>query len=224
MKTHKFVRKPLYVDAVRISETNMEEVAQWCSGTIETDDKGQRFVKVEVYRALNDRQTQGFVGDWVLFAGSGYKVYTPKAFDRSFDKVKYLTKEQADTAGIKPPHEPRPAYEAKTPDPRKLASKKPRPGMAAKVSEMLSPESVARLESLTEAAQEESTTPEVESYEDVAEAAAQIPGIEFSVQAPPPPADLDESIDLTRVDEEAEKDAAAQAVIEEFEKLQQLES
>lgn len=104
MKTHKFARKPFYVDAVRVSDANMEEVAEWCKGTIEKSEEGT-FIKVEVHRPLTERQTQAFVGDWVLFAGSGFKVYTPKAFDKSFEKVKTLTKEQADAAGIKVPHE-----------------------------------------------------------------------------------------------------------------------
>lgn len=106
MKTHKFARKPFYVDAVRVSESNMEEVAKWCDGKIETNDDGTH-IKVEVYRPFSDRQTQAYVGDWVLFAGSGFKVYTSKAFDKQFEKVKTLTKQQADEAGIKPPHEPR---------------------------------------------------------------------------------------------------------------------
>ncbi len=109
MKTHKFARKPFYVDAVRVSEANIAEVAEWCGGSVEkTEDDGQSYVKVQVHRPLNERQSQAFIGDWVLFAGTGYKVYTPKAFDKSFEKVKTLTKAQADEAGIKVPHEPRP--------------------------------------------------------------------------------------------------------------------
>lgn len=105
LKTHKFARKPFYVDAVRVSENNIEEVAEWCKGKVETNEDGQKFIRVEVNRPLNERQTQAFIGDWVLFAGTGFKVYMPKAFDRSFEKVKHLSKEQADLAGIKPPHE-----------------------------------------------------------------------------------------------------------------------
>lgn len=107
MKTHKFARKPFYVDAARVSEDNIEEVAAWCDGTVETDNEGALHVKVKVHRPLTERQTRAYIGDWVLFAGIGFKVYTPKAFDKSFEKVKHLTKEQADEAGIKVPHEPR---------------------------------------------------------------------------------------------------------------------
>lgn len=106
MKTHKFARKPFYVDAVRVSEANIHEVAQWCDGEVLTDESEGAYIKVRVHRPLTERQTKAFVGDWVLFAGSGYKVYTPKAFDKSFEKVKTLSKAQADEAGIKVPHEP----------------------------------------------------------------------------------------------------------------------
>lgn len=107
MKTHKFARKPFYVDAVRVSEANIEEVAAWCEGQVQETDDEQIYISVKVHRPLTERQTQAFVGDWVLFAGSGFKVYTPKAFDKSFEKVRTLTKAQADEAGIKVPHEPR---------------------------------------------------------------------------------------------------------------------
>lgn len=105
MKTHKFARKPFYVDAVRVSEENIEEVAAWCQGEVLTDAEEGRYIKVRVHRPQTDRQTKAFIGDWVLYSGTGFKVYTPKAFDKSFEKVKTLTKAQADEAGIRPPIE-----------------------------------------------------------------------------------------------------------------------
>lgn len=117
LKTHKFARKPFYVDAVRVSETNIDEVAEWCGGTVVPEHEEGKHVSVEVHRPMNERQTMAFIGDWVLFAGSGYKVYTPKAFDKSFEKVKTLTKAQADEAGITVPHEPRPKKKHQRPVP-----------------------------------------------------------------------------------------------------------
>lgn len=104
MKTNKFARKPFYVDAVRVSEANIEEVAEWCGGIIKEGPAG-KFIQVKVHRPLTERQTQAYLGDWVLYAGTGFKVYVPKAFDKSFEKVKTLTKAQADEAGITVPHE-----------------------------------------------------------------------------------------------------------------------
>lgn len=84
METQKYVRKPFYVDAVRVTKSNMREVAQWCNGRIRTVDD-QKFIKVRVYGARDERQSQAFVGDWVLIAPNGYKVYRPAAFDKTFD-------------------------------------------------------------------------------------------------------------------------------------------
>jgi hypothetical protein len=84
MQTSKFTRKPFEVDAVQVTAQNIDEVAKWCQGEVSTDTDGNKYVKVRVLRVLNERQTQAFIGDWVLYAGTGYKVYTAKAFSKSF--------------------------------------------------------------------------------------------------------------------------------------------
>ena len=83
-----FERLPFTVEAIRLTPENMTAVAKWCGGQIRTSGKRgiQKYIKVDVKRALTDRQTMAYVGDWVLRAGSGFKVYTPKAFDASFKK------------------------------------------------------------------------------------------------------------------------------------------
>jgi hypothetical protein len=83
-----FERLPFTVEAIRLTPENLTAVAEWCGGQVRTSGKRgiQKYIKVDVKRALNDRQTMAYVGDWVLRAGSGFKVYTPKAFDASFKK------------------------------------------------------------------------------------------------------------------------------------------
>lgn len=78
-----YVRKPFAVEAVRVTETNIEEVAKWAQGTLMEDSRP--FIKVRVARALNERQTKAYPGDWVLYAGTGFKVYTNKAFWKTFE-------------------------------------------------------------------------------------------------------------------------------------------
>lgn len=94
MQPKKYVRKPFEVNAVQVTEENFEEVAVWCGGTIVTtrspqDDKaaGERYIKVEVSRPLNERQTKAYVGDWLLEAARGFKVYTDGPFARNFALV-----------------------------------------------------------------------------------------------------------------------------------------
>lgn len=90
--TH-FVRKPFYVDGVRVTKENMEAVAEWCKGLMKvTEPKiaGKRpspFIEVEVHRPANDRQRRAFVGDWVLESENGFKVYTDQALRSTFEEA-----------------------------------------------------------------------------------------------------------------------------------------
>lgn len=82
-----YVRKPFYVDAVEVTAENMEEAAAWCGGRIWQSDNGDKYIKVHVHRPLNERQTKAFVGDHILKHDKAFKVYTPKAFENSFEAV-----------------------------------------------------------------------------------------------------------------------------------------
>ncbi len=85
METTKYVRKPFFIDAVQVTEDNLEDVAKWASGDIRTDNENKKYIKVRVYMPKNDRQSKAYIGDWVLYAGTGFKVYTTKAFSASFE-------------------------------------------------------------------------------------------------------------------------------------------
>lgn len=99
METRKFVRKSFEVEAVQVTAENMAEVAKWCQGRVvkASGDEGQH-VKVRVLRVFDERQTKAFVGDWVLYAGTGYKVYNAKAFAKSFEPLDGVAKDNANQA------------------------------------------------------------------------------------------------------------------------------
>lgn len=80
----RYTHVPLYVNAVQVTAENMADVAAWCGGTIQTDAEKKQFIKVAAIRPLRERQTQAYVGDWVLKTDVGLKVYTTKAFTRGF--------------------------------------------------------------------------------------------------------------------------------------------
>lgn len=88
--TH-FVRKPFFVDGVRVTKENMDSVSLWCKGTLKQtepkvkDKKPSPYIEVEVHRPANDRQKRAFVGDWVLQAENGFKVYTDQALRATFE-------------------------------------------------------------------------------------------------------------------------------------------
>lgn len=84
IKAEQYARKPFLVDAIQVTAENMTEVGEWCSGSIRTDGPN-KYIKVRVIRALTERQTQAFIGDWVLYAGTSYKVYKDLAFKTAFD-------------------------------------------------------------------------------------------------------------------------------------------
>jgi hypothetical protein len=117
METQQFKRRPIYVDAVRVTEENFTEVAQWCQGgivkkhetTLDTlkDDK-TKHIKVRVINPQRVRQTKAFVGDWILYSEyNGYKVYTDGAFRNAFEEV--LSVEEAVEAARKLEEERTPA-------------------------------------------------------------------------------------------------------------------
>lgn len=90
--TQKYVRKSFPVDAIQVTSTNMEDIAEWCGGEIRYEDSSRpdgdkiKYVHVRVYRPMSDEQTKARVGNWVLYAGTGYKVYTDKAFKQCFQQ------------------------------------------------------------------------------------------------------------------------------------------
>lgn len=85
ISTDTFARKPFHVEAVQVTPENMADVAEWCEGTIHSGKDGARYIKVNVLRPLNARQTKAFVGDWVLAKNNAFKVYTESAFEKTFD-------------------------------------------------------------------------------------------------------------------------------------------
>lgn len=87
VETIRYARKPFEIDAVQVTADNMYDVAKWVGGEVRTDGDKAKFIKVRVHMPKNDRQTKAYAGDWVLYAGTGFKVYTEKAFKNSFDKV-----------------------------------------------------------------------------------------------------------------------------------------
>lgn len=91
----RYTYKPLFVDAVRVTKDNMEEIAAWCQGTIE-GSADRPYVKVNAIRAVRFRETQAFVGDWVLKSDVGFKIYMHKAFQHNF----ILAPEESDPKAV----------------------------------------------------------------------------------------------------------------------------
>lgn len=107
----KYVRKPLYVDAVKVTAENFTEVVRWCQGNVGVMgsepgtevkpaegvelDPTKQYIHLRVHNPQSPRQTKAFVGDWILYTEKGYKIYTEKAFLENFVQVELETEPEA---------------------------------------------------------------------------------------------------------------------------------
>lgn len=92
VKTKKFVRKPIYVEGLRVTAKNFAQVMAWAGGEERLDeDKAtgttKKYIRIETQHAKNERQRKAFIGDWVLKTDKGFKIYSNYAFHRSFDTI-----------------------------------------------------------------------------------------------------------------------------------------
>lgn len=89
--TTRYVKKPLFVEAVQVTRSNFSSVVKWCDGKVKTerpdhnDKPNQKYIKLQTHNPINTRQTKAYIGDWILKTDRGVKVYTQKAFTESFD-------------------------------------------------------------------------------------------------------------------------------------------
>lgn len=90
--TNTFVRKPFEIEAVQVTEENMQDVAKWCGGKIKTrpgqteEASNEKYILVPVHNPTNEEQKMASVGKWVLWSRTtAFKVYSKRAFASSFD-------------------------------------------------------------------------------------------------------------------------------------------
>jgi len=95
VETARYVRKPLYVDAVQVTAENFEAVAKWSMGDIMDNenftpvgghpiDPANQHIRIRVSNPQSPKQTRAYVGDWVLYTDRGYKIYAQKPFEDNF--------------------------------------------------------------------------------------------------------------------------------------------
>ena len=90
VETELFERRPFFVRAVPVTLERLDEIAEWCGGSVQTQTvRGKRipYINVPVLRPRFPKQTQAFEGDWIVQAGTGFKVYTHANFIRDFRPV-----------------------------------------------------------------------------------------------------------------------------------------
>jgi len=114
VQTVKYVRKPLYVEAVQVTADNFMNVADWCQALIGQKggeaghedrpndgfqvDPSRHYIRIRVHNPQSKKQTMAFVGDWILYTEQGYKIYTDRAFQANFDRAEVETEPAAVTS------------------------------------------------------------------------------------------------------------------------------
>lgn len=88
LTTTTYRRIPTDLDAIKVTEANMADVAGWANGVIKETDEGRLYIAIDVVKPGNDRQTQAFVGDWVIYSpqGGGFKIYMDRPFRQNFEQ------------------------------------------------------------------------------------------------------------------------------------------
>lgn len=88
MDIKKARRKSFDVEYVEVTEENIEEVAEWCQGTLHQFG-GHPYIRLTDKNVRNPRQAKAFGGDLVVFHPdiSSYKSFSKAAFSKAFDEL-----------------------------------------------------------------------------------------------------------------------------------------
>jgi hypothetical protein len=82
-----YTRKVFEVQAIKVDETNMEQVAKWCGGTVSSTKLDVPFIDVPNNNAKNQMHSRAFVGSWVVTGREGhFSSYADRTFHRTFER------------------------------------------------------------------------------------------------------------------------------------------
>lgn len=89
LEIQEFSRRSFDVEAVKVTEENMAEVARWCGGSIKRTGSHEKYVNVPVKQPSNPTKNRNlfraFVDYWVLKSDTGFRVYTQSGFEAAFE-------------------------------------------------------------------------------------------------------------------------------------------
>jgi hypothetical protein len=93
ISTERFMHKP--VDAIRVTEENIEQVAAWCHGEVKvyygfengilSENSGKNYIELKVSHPTGRRNAKAFSGDWIVTVKGSFKVYNNRAFGETFN-------------------------------------------------------------------------------------------------------------------------------------------
>lgn len=82
-----FQRKTFQVQAVKITASNIRQMAEWCGGQYMTPENRAPYIVVP--RGHNGNTVRGYIGDWVtrLSSANNYHVYKDHVFREAFKEL-----------------------------------------------------------------------------------------------------------------------------------------
>lgn len=95
ISTERFMHKP--VDAIRVTNENMDQVAAWVQGEvkvyfgstngIQDENAGKLCIEMSVNHPTGRRKAKAFAGDWIVSVKGAFKVYNHRAFTTTFKEL-----------------------------------------------------------------------------------------------------------------------------------------
>lgn len=94
VQVSRFVRKETHVDAIRVTETNLDDLAVMCGGVVKSNTPGLiigRKPHIEICSSPYGTivRMKAYIGDWIIRSGTNFEVYTNSQFEALFDPVTY---------------------------------------------------------------------------------------------------------------------------------------
>lgn len=94
METRQYTRKPFPVNAVQVTLQNIEQVAEWCRGTVELvstrmlgTSTDLPVIKIQGQGDNRGKLFTASLGCFVVEQKGSFRVYKPAQFEASFDTV-----------------------------------------------------------------------------------------------------------------------------------------
>lgn len=93
---NQYVRRPFQVEAVQITEENIEEVAALVGSVREKD--GASYIALD--RRVVPQMSKAQIGWWITRMDDNYRCYSPKVFDEQFASVEPESKNVFDSSVV----------------------------------------------------------------------------------------------------------------------------
>lgn len=86
MNTQKYRKRPIVIEAVQVTFSNVYEVANWCGGSATTITSPQP--TADIYIPTLEGQMQGSIGDYVIKgAHGGFYICRGQIFEDTYEVV-----------------------------------------------------------------------------------------------------------------------------------------